>query len=185
MLERLRTHGSPAERRQRDAPRQDSSGWRKARVSGSKAEQEVSAGGVVTRPGGSGPEVLIADQVDWNTGQRNVRLPKGHLEPGESLEEAALREVAEEVGVTARILLPLEPVHYAFWHETHRCHVPKVVHYFLMELVSGEGRADDGEMERVHWCSFAAALERLTFEGEQAVVGQAERLLRSRRSSDS
>ena len=154
-------------------------------MSGSRDETEVSAGGVVTRPGvglpdGAGPEVLIADQVDWNTGRRNVRLPKGHLEPGESLEEAALREVAEEVGVTARILQPLEPIRYEFWHEARHCHVPKVVHYFLMELVAGEAQASDGEMERVHWCSLAAAHERLTFEGERLVVRQAERLLRSR-----
>ncbi|MBW2241330.1 MAG: NUDIX domain-containing protein [Deltaproteobacteria bacterium] len=154
-------------------------------MSGSQAEPELSAGGVVTRPAGSGAEVLIADQVDWNTGRHTVRLPKGHLETGESLEEAALREVSEEVGVTARILLPLEPVRYAFWHEARGCFIPKVVHYFLMELVSGEARAHDGEMEQVHWCSFSAAQERLTFDGERAVVGQAQRLLRSSNPSGS
>ena len=152
-------------------------------MSGSRDETELSAGGVVTRPGAAGPEVLIADQVDWNTGQRNVRLPKGHLEPGETLEEAALREVAEEVGVTARILQPLEPVRYAFWHEARRCHVPKVVHYFLMELVAGEARALDGEMEHVRWWSLASAHRRLTFEGERLVVQQAHQLLRSHGSS--
>ncbi|MCP5056592.1 MAG: NUDIX hydrolase [bacterium] len=148
-------------------------------MSGSQAEAELSAGGVVTRPTGSETEILIADQVDWNTGRRNVRLPKGHLEAGESLEEAAVREVAEEVGVKARILLPLEPVHYAFWHEARGCFIPKVVHYFLMEFVSGECQALDGEMEQVHWCSLDTAQERLTFEGERAVVGEAQRLLGS------
>lgn len=159
-------------------------------MSGSRDETEVSAGGVVTRPGlaapgGAGPEVLIADQLDWNTGQRNVRLPKGHLEPGETLEEAALREVAEEVGVTARIVRPLDPIRYEFWHEGRRCVVPKVVHYFLMEFVSGDPRALDDEMEHVHWCSLASAPERLTFEDERLVVRQAQRLLRSRDPSGS
>ena len=67
-------------------------------------ETELSEGGVVTRrgvavPDGAGLEVLIADQLDGNTGQRTMRLPKGHLEPGETLEEAALREAHEEIGL--------------------------------------------------------------------------------------
>ncbi len=147
-------------------------------MSGS-VDEEVSAGGVVVRQGAGGPEVLIADQVDWNTGDRNVRLPKGHREPGESLEEAAVREVREEVGVVARVLGALEPVRYAFWHRGREAHVPKVVHYFLMEHVSGDGQAQDGEMERVHWCPLEEAAERLTFDGERRVVREAERLLPS------
>ncbi len=143
-----------------------------------RPQEEISAGGVVIRPARSGHEVLIADQRDWNSGRSTVRLPKGHLEPGETLAEAALREVKEEVGVEARILQPLSPVRYVFWHRRERRHVPKVVHYFLMSHVAGDPRPVDGEMERVRWCSFERALVELSFESERGVVRDAWGLLR-------
>ena len=141
--------------------------------------EEVSAGGVVVRSGAAGPEVLIAEQRDWNTGDLNVRLPKGHLEDGETLDEAARREVAEEVGIEARVLHALTPHRYAFWHEAKKVRIPKVVHFFLMQHESGEARPHDGEMERVFWVSFDEAEARLTFENERTVVGEARRLLAS------
>ena len=145
---------------------------------GDRAE-EVSAGGVIVRSGKTGPEVLIAEQRDWNTGDLNIRLPKGHLEEGETLEQAAQREVAEEVGLDARILHALTPHRYAFWHEAKKTRIPKVVHFFLMQHESGEARPHDGEMERVFWVSFEEAETRLTFENERTVVREARRLLAS------
>ncbi len=124
-------------------------------------------------------EVLVAEQRDWNTGDRNLRLPKGHLEPGESLEDAALREVLEEVGVVARIVAALTPIEYAFWHEAEARHVPKVVHFFLMEHHEGEAHAADGEMERPTWCALDVAARSLTFESERGVVLEAVTLLGS------
>ncbi|MAE96125.1 MAG: NUDIX hydrolase [Deltaproteobacteria bacterium] len=139
--------------------------------------EEISAGGVVTRPGPEGRLILIAEQRDWNTGALNLRLPKGHLEPGESLEEAAVREVAEEVGVEARILHALTPVRYAFWHEAERRRVPKVVHYFAMAWVAGDARPLDGEMLRTFWRSAEETERSLSFESERLVVREARALL--------
>ena len=142
-------------------------------------DEEVSAGGVVFRKEPKGPQLIVAEQRDWNSQALNVRLPKGHLESGESLEQAALREVLEEVGVEARILRPLTPVRYQFWHKDEGRRIPKVVHFFLMEHVEGEARPADGEMERPFWCGFNEALAQLTFESERAVVQEAWSLLAS------
>jgi diadenosine hexaphosphate hydrolase (ATP-forming) len=59
-------------------------------------------------------------------------LPKGHLDPGESQEEAALREVEEETGIVAHIVAALSPTRY-----TNPKGIPREVHWYLM---AGDGR---------------------------------------------
>src|SRR5689334_4230555 len=97
-----------------------------------KSRNEISAGGVVFRRGENGIEVLICKATSYH---RWV-LPKGLVNQGENLEQAAIREVEEEVGVRARIVESLgEPEKYIYTSRGMR--VFKVVHYFLMEYVSG------------------------------------------------
>ena len=141
--------------------------------------EAISAGGVVVRPAGDGHEVALAEQIDWNTQERTVRLPKGHLEDGETLEAAALREVEEEVGLRGRIVGRLSDVSYRFWHRAESRYVPKRVVFFLMMLESGDGHPADGEMETVFWTDFETAAQRLSFDGERAVVAEARALLAS------
>jgi 8-oxo-dGTP pyrophosphatase MutT (NUDIX family) len=136
------------------------------------------AGGVVFRRGPTGPiEIVIAEQRDWRTGERTVRLPKGHVDPGETPEQTALREVREEAGVEARIVTSLGEVSYVFFHPKRGQEVDKRVHFFLMEHRSGEPAAADGEMERVFWCEIAEAGARLRFETERDVVARAREAL--------
>jgi 8-oxo-dGTP pyrophosphatase MutT (NUDIX family) len=141
--------------------------------------EEVSAGGLVARRAGGGIEVLVAEQLDRNSGRRTIRLPKGRLDPGESLEQAALREVREEVGLAARILAPLGDVSYTFFERRAGRQIAKRVHYFLMAHAAGEAHAADGEMVAVAWCSLAEAERRMTFDAERDVVGRARALLES------
>src|SRR3954449_1126344 len=101
------------------------------------AGQEKAAGGVVVRDG------LLAvvhrpKYDDWS-------LPKGHLEHGESWEDAALREVAEELGIRARTVRPLEPVRY----RTPKGR-DKEVRYWVMEPVEGEFAPND-EVDDMRW----------------------------------
>ena len=149
-------------------------------MTSSDTPEVLSAGGVVVRTGPGGPEVALAEQIDWNTQERNVRLPKGHLEDGESLEAAALREVEEEVGLRARIVERLSDVRYRFWHHAESRFVPKRVVFFLMTLESGDGHPADGAMETVFWADFETAAARLSFDSERAVVAEARALLASR-----
>ena len=141
--------------------------------------EEISAGGVVFRRRAGEVEVVLAEQIDRNTDARTVRLPKGHLEAGESLEAAALREVEEEVGLLGRIIARLDDVTYVFWNRADDRQVPKRVVFFLIEHESGEAHASDGEMETVFWTGFEEAIARLSFAGERAVVAQAQALLAS------
>ena len=144
-----------------------------------KVRREISSGGVVFRRAAGRPEVAIGEQRDWRTGAQRVRLPKGHLDAGESPEQAALREVSEEMGLTARVLSGLGEASYAYEHGEPPERVEKRVHYFLMEHVSGEPHARDGEMQRVYWCPIEEAARRLSFDNERRAVEEARRRISS------
>jgi mutator protein MutT len=141
--------------------------------------REESAGGVVFRRAGE-LEVIVAEQIDRQSGERTLRLPKGKLEAGETLEAAALREVAEEVGVRARILELLDEIQYRYVHRRRRVTVAKRVHFFLMEHEAGCPAPADREMERVYWCPIEEAASRLTHRAEAEIVRRAARRIRER-----
>jgi 8-oxo-dGTP pyrophosphatase MutT (NUDIX family) len=135
----------------------------------------MSAGGVVFRRVGESVEVALGEQCDRLTEEHNTRLPKGKLAPGETPEQAALREVREETGLSARLTAPLGSVAYTYREGDAR--VEKRVHFFLMELAEGDPQEPDGELERVYWCPIARAAERLSFETEREVVERAHERL--------
>jgi 8-oxo-dGTP diphosphatase len=141
--------------------------------------EEISAGGLVVRRGPGGLEALVAQQLDRNSGRRTIRLPKGRVDPGETLEQAALREVREEVGLAARVVAPLGDVSYTFFERRVGRQIAKRVHYYLMAHVGGEAHAADGEMEAVAWCALAEAERRMTFDAEREIVVRGRALLES------
>jgi len=133
-------------------------------------------------PGGSsiarveaGIEVAIAEQRDRITHRTTTRLPKGKIDLGESAVDAAVREVAEEIGLRARVVGALGSVEYDYAEDSER--VCKEVHYFLMEWVPGESLELDGEMDRTYWCAIDEAAKKLTFEPEQRAIGWAKERL--------
>lgn len=89
---------------------------------------ERAAGGVVIRKRDGVRQVLLIDDA-----YGHITFPKGHLEPGESWEDAAIREIEEETGITARILMPLSRVEYEVVR--HEQPVRKQVRLFLMEEI--------------------------------------------------
>jgi 8-oxo-dGTP diphosphatase len=91
-------------------------------------------------------------------------FPKGKLEPGESLAQAALREVEEETGLVCRILRPLACLAYPDGHGRE-----KAVCYWLMEPVEGEFRAGK-EVDAVRWATGTEALGLLTYRGDQILL---------------
>ena len=108
-----------------------------------------------------------------------VRLPKGHPDPGESDEAAALREVAEETGVRARVVARLPDVTYRYHERKKDRWIDKRVVFFLMSWEGGDPRPVDGEMDRVYWTPLEDAASRLHFDTERQVVGEALALLES------
>ncbi|HRQ86508.1 MAG TPA: NUDIX domain-containing protein [Candidatus Saccharibacteria bacterium] len=87
--------------------------------------KKVSAGGVIYHEG----KFLV---IKWKS-QNTIELPKGTVEAGETIEEAALREVFEETGYKASIVKPLNTFQHVFtW--TDGITYDKTIHYFLLSL---------------------------------------------------
>ena len=105
------------------------------------------------------------------------QLPKGHVEPGEATPAAALREVREETGVSARIVAPLPAIRYAYEVGPQR-RVEKRVEYYLMVYVAGSERdADRREVLQAQWMRWDEALALLSFPNEREVAAAARRAL--------
>ena len=115
------------------------------------------AGGVVLDETGRVAVVHRPKYDDWS-------LPKGKLDPGETFEEAALREVLEETGVRARLVRELPSVEYTVRDR------PKLVRYWLMSVESDPGFAPNDEVDAVRWLSPADAVELLTYDRDKGVV---------------
>ena len=134
----------------------------------------TSAGGIVVRYEAGQPQLVVGSRRR----ERDIRtwtLPKGTPDRDESLEQTALREVAEETGLEVRITGPLDTIEYTFVQSGTRIH--KTVHYFMMEPVGGDLARHDHEFDEVRWIDFDEASDVLTFETERALVAQAADLL--------
>ncbi|MDK8181006.1 NUDIX domain-containing protein [Paenibacillus sp. UMB4589-SE434] len=107
--------------------------------------KEISAGGVVYRTRSEQLEIqLIQDRYG------KVSLAKGKMEPGETIEQTALREIVEETGIRGRIVAPINVIHYQYEHAEHGT-VDKEVHYYLVEAEEGELQAQVEEIRGVNW----------------------------------
>jgi 8-oxo-dGTP pyrophosphatase MutT (NUDIX family) len=135
---------------------------------------ETSAGGlVVDRKGSAACGALIARRS--RRGLLEWVLPKGHLEPGESPETAAVREVEEETGIRGQVVTRLGAIDYWFVAGERRVH--KTVHHFLLEAVGGELSDADIEVEQVAWVPLAEVATRLAYTDERALAIRAVDLM--------
>ncbi len=120
--------------------------------------REHSAGGVLLEDG----KVLLIRTRNLK-GEEVWTFPKGLVEPGESPERAALREVFEETGYEAEILRPLGQVTYWFVRDGKR--VKKTVDWFLMRPIR-RVKEPDWEVEGVAWVPLEEAAERLRYKSD-------------------
>ena len=140
-----------------------------------RAKQEVSAGGVVYRREDEGIEVVLASRRT-RRGDLAWGLAKGGIEDGESMEDAAVREVREETGIRAEIETSLGETRYFYVWEDVR--IRKTVHFFLMRSIGGDPDDRDDEMEEIRWFPLERALKRAAYRGERDVLGRAAEILR-------
>ncbi|MCA0754603.1 NUDIX domain-containing protein [Paenibacillus sp. N4] len=108
--------------------------------------KEISAGGVVYRHTDQGKLQIQLIQDRYG----KVSLPKGKMEPGETVEQTALREIAEETGLIGSIIAPIDQIKYQYDHQT-LGKVDKEVHYYLVEAVGGTLQAQVEEIRGVDW----------------------------------
>ena len=104
-------------------------------------------------------------------GARVLGLPKGHADGDETPEQAAIREVAEETGVSGELIEELGEVEYGYQRKGHA--TTKIVRFFLFEYRSGDLADHDHEIEEARWMPLREAAIALSYEGERAVVVRA------------
>jgi 8-oxo-dGTP pyrophosphatase MutT (NUDIX family) len=136
---------------------------------------EYSSGGVVYRAIDNGYEfaaVHRARHTDWS-------LPKGHIEAGESREEAALREVKEETGLDARIVAPITEVVYFYrrGRGPESVLVHKTVYHYIMEALSYDFGKPNWEVSECRWVPLSEAQDVLSYENDREVVRKAREFL--------
>ena len=116
------------------------------------------AGGIVIRPVANGRfEVACIYREargDWT-------FPKGKLDPGETFEQAALREVLEETNMVCEVVRFVGTTNY-----THRKGKPKIVAYYLMHVATGEFTPND-EVDELVWLPLERVREHLTWDRDQ------------------
>lgn len=120
---------------------------------------EFSCGGLML----DGNKVLLV-QVKSMKGRKIWTFPKGHIEPGETPRQAALREVLEETGYKGQIMRPLLRVRYAF--TLNGKYVKKVVQWYLMKKLGRIGRHDTSEILAINWVSLAKAKEMVEYPSD-------------------
>jgi 8-oxo-dGTP pyrophosphatase MutT (NUDIX family) len=144
--------------------------------SGSVAtERQVSSGGVVFRRSDTKIDVALICVGE----KRRWQLPKGLVDPGESPEITAVREVREEAGVHAQLIAPLDVIEY--WYQATRAgkriRYHKRVHFFLLEYESGDVADHDHEVIEARWFPLDDAEGTLAFSSERGVMKKARELL--------
>ncbi len=143
--------------------------------------RESSAGGVVVREREGTVELAVIQPRG-----RNVwALPKGHVDPGETPEQAAAREVLEETGLRVRLEAPLGEIRYVYQFRGQK--IFKQVQFFLYRYLEGEIDRIDPKMRlevaRARWILLADAPAMLAYRGEREMALKATELLRAAQPS--
>jgi ADP-ribose pyrophosphatase YjhB (NUDIX family) len=136
-----------------------------------KRVDEVSAGGlVVDTTGKLGLLIGRRDQKDASGKRILWSLPKGHIEEGETPEQAALREVQEETGIESIIEKSLGVIDFWFMAGGKRIH--KTVHHYLFRESGGLLAAQETEVDEVAWFPLEEIIEKLAYPDEKKLISR-------------
>ena len=140
-----------------------------------ETRDQISSGGVAFRWQDSNPEIVIVSvkpSLRW-------QLPKGIVDPGESPDVTAVREVREEAGIETDLISLIETIEY--WYRSTKYGKPvrfhKFVHFYLLSYRSGDVTDHDHEVEEARWVSLDDAIKMLAFKSEREVVEKAREMI--------
>lgn len=140
--------------------------------------REISAGGVIwRRQADDRIEVVLVQPA----GRDTWVLPKGHVEAGEAIKDAAVREACEESGLQVILGERLGDVSYVYsWHD--RPGLPPVrifkrVYFYLMEARGGDLSAHDAEIAEATWVNLEEAPQRASHKSERELLIKARAIL--------
>lgn len=129
-------------------------------------KQILAAGGIIIDERSDSRRVLLVHRPrydDWS-------FPKGKLDPGETIEEAALREVREETGLKCRIIRKLAVGRYLYRTRNKGRLKPKTVHYFLMERLNRRIKVPGDEVDLAEWVELGEASRKLTYAQDRKLL---------------
>ncbi|WP_124709437.1 NUDIX hydrolase [Gordonia insulae] len=160
--------GGKNKSRRRNAHRPDRAGDERLRT-----VRETSAGGLVISDLDLPVDELAAALIGRmdRRGRMMWSLPKGHIETGETAEQTAIREVAEETGINGTVVAPLGKIDYWFVSEGRRIH--KTVHHYLLRSIGGELSDADYEVSEVAWVPLRELPRKLTYSDERRLARMA------------
>ncbi|MFC4242307.1 NUDIX domain-containing protein [Gryllotalpicola reticulitermitis] len=131
----------------------------------------LAAGAVCWRLIGDEVRVLVIHRPRYD----DLTLPKGKVDPGETLPQTAVREVREETGLSVTLGVPLSQTRYQVAHGRE-----KVVHYWTAEVTEAGVKASrfhpNAEVDAVHWMPLAKAKVALSYEHDSALLDEFERI---------
>ncbi|MCX7770866.1 MAG: NUDIX domain-containing protein [Proteobacteria bacterium] len=136
---------------------------------------EFSAGGVVYKKIEDTYKIVLCLQQKLS-GSKVYCLPKGHIEKNEDPKLAALREVEEEAGITAKIIKPLSQISFFFTQNNNK--IKKTVYFYLMECID-EHFTPNLECEKIIWCNEHESLELDPYSTEKKVIKEAFQFLKN------
>lgn len=138
-------------------------------------ETQISAGGVAFRQRGDQIDIAL---ISVGENQR-WQLPKGLIQPDESPEDAAIREVREETGLETEVVELLDKIEY--WYVSQqggqRVRFHKYVYFYLLRYQAGDVDDHDWEVNEARWVEIEKAQDLLAFESEKKVVRRAQTLI--------
>ncbi|MCX6444169.1 MAG: NUDIX hydrolase [Actinobacteria bacterium] len=136
-----------------------------------KRVDEISAGGLVVDATGKLGLLIGRRDLKDVSGKRILwSLPKGHIEEGETPEEAALREVQEETGIVSVIEKSLGVIDFWFMAGGKRIH--KTVHHYLFRENGGVLAPQESEVDEVAWFPLSEIVDRLAYPDEKKLISR-------------
>ncbi|HVE92639.1 MAG TPA: NUDIX domain-containing protein [Actinomycetota bacterium] len=138
----------------------------------------TSSGGVAVSTEGQIPHVALIRTTSLK-GRTVWGIPKGAVEPGETPQQAAVREVLEETGLRVEVVSELEPLNYWFAWAPEQVRYRKTVHMFLMRVTGGTPVPQLEEVEEVRLVPIQEAMRKVTYTSERKAVRAAAAIVAS------